>query len=194
MKKKIVVAVAAACMLFTAGCGNDEKVIQGDVQNVVTGEEQSEGTQEEGSGGQEEPKEAAAKGYVFIYNDVAVEIDADAAPVVEGLGESVSYFEAASCAFEGLDKVYTYNGFELDTYPAGEEDRISAVVIKDDSVSTAEGVSIGDSLAKVEETYGSDGVSEGGMIVYQKDGMKLCFILQDDAVVSIEYRTTVLQE
>ncbi len=32
------------------------------------------------------------------------------------------------------------------------------------------------------------------MLVYAKDGMKLCFILQGDEVVSIEYRSTVLEE
>ena len=30
------------------------------------------------------------------------------------------------------------------------------------------------------------------MLVYEKGGMKLCFILKDDAIVSIEYRSTVL--
>ncbi len=30
------------------------------------------------------------------------------------------------------------------------------------------------------------------MLVYSRDGMKLCFILQEDSVVSIEYRSTAL--
>ena len=94
---------------------------------------------------------------------------------------------------EGIDKTYTYSGFELDTYPQGEVDHISAVVFKDDSVATAEGICIGDTREKLEEAYGA-GTEEGGMLVYAKDGMKLCFILQGDEVVSIEYRSTVLEE
>ncbi len=68
---------------------------------------------------------------------------------------------------------------------------VSAVILKDDSVSTAEGICIGDSLEKLLEAYG-EGVQENGMLVYSRDGMKLCFILQEDSVVSIEYRSTAL--
>lgn len=192
--RKLFVAFLAVGMLFVAGCGNEEKVIQGNVQNVVTGEEQPGDAGEEQQGRQEKNENGAPKGYVFTYNGTVVEMDAKAESVVEKLGEPASYFEAASCAFEGLDKVYTYSGFELDTYPVGDADHISAVILKDDSVATTEGVSIGDSLEKLEQAYGTDSSSEGGMLVYGKDGMKLCFILQDDEIISIEYRSTVLEE
>ena len=110
---------------------------------------------------------------------------------MEALGEPVSYFEAASCAFEGLDKIYTYNSFEIDTYPSQDRDLVSAVILKDDSIATAEGVCIGDSLEKLQEVYG-EATLENGMLIYAKDGMKLCFIMQDDSVISIEYRSTAL--
>lgn len=134
------------------------------------------------------------RGYVFIHQDVVIEIDADAAPILEKLGEANSYFEAASCAFNGLDKMYTYGSFELDTYPVDDKDYVSMVLFKDDSIATAEGVSIGDPAEKVTEVYGKDAAKENGMIVYQKDGMKLCFIVENGSVSSIEYQTTVLDE
>lgn len=192
--KKLVVMFLAAGLLFVAGCGDEEKVIQGNVQNVVTGEEQPKDAGDGQEGARGEKESSAPKGYVFTYNGTVVEMDAKAAPVVEKLGEPGDYFEAPSCAFEGLDKIYTYSGFELETYPVGDEDHISAVIIKDDSVATAEGVSIGDSREKLEQTYGTDSSLESGMVVYGKDGMKLCFILQDDEIISIEYRSTVLEE
>lgn len=190
--KKLTVMLMAAGLLLITGCGNDEKVIEGNGSSVVEG---SQETQEDGEADQEsQPQEdVSGKGYIFNHKGTAVEIDAKAAPVLEALGEPASYFEAPSCAFEGIDKTYTYSGFELDTYPQGEEDHISAVVFKDDSVSTAEGICIGDTREKLEEVYGS-GSEEGGMLVYAKDGMKLCFILQGDEVASIEYRSTVLEE
>lgn len=193
--KKWIMLLSAAALLSVAGCGNDEKVIQGNVQNVQTGEETPDDVQDQNQGQESrEEEEGDPKGYVFVHNGVTVEMDAEASAVVEALGEPDSYFEAASCAFEGLDKTYTYSGFEVDTYPAGDEDRISAVIIKDDSVATAEGVRIGDSLEKLQEAYGSESSKEGGLLVYAKDGMELCFILQDDAIVSIEYMSTVLEE
>lgn len=134
------------------------------------------------------------KGYAFIYHDVVIEIDADVASILEELGEANSYFEAASCAFNGLDKMYTYSSFELDTYPVDDKDYVSMVLFKDDSIATAEGVSIGDPAEKVTEIYGEDAAKENGMLVYQKDGMKLCFIVENGSISSIEYQTTVLDE
>lgn len=184
MKKLAAVLLMVACMAFMAGCGDDEKVIGGDSKNS-----QPEG----GSQGAESGGETDYKGYVFNYSGTLVGVDADAAPIIKALGEPASYYEAASCAFEGLDKTYTYRGFEIDTYPEGDKDYVSAVVLKDDSVQTAEGICIGDSREKLQQKYG-DGATEGSALVYAKDGMKLCFILQNDEIVSIEYRTTVLEQ
>lgn len=188
--KKLAALLMAASMLFMAGCGDDEKVIDGSGQNSQPGTAQSGAVQD----GQQEDKTTGSKGYVFVYKGTTIEVDADVAPIVEALGEPASYFEAASCAFEGLDKIYTYSGFELNTYPSGEKDQVSAVVFKDDSVSTAEGVCIGDTLEKVQQVYGEDGTEENGMLVYAKDGMKLCIIMKDGSVASIEYRSTVLEQ
>lgn len=200
MKKSIVILIASG-MLWVSGCGgNSEKVIEGEVQNVVTGSESVQSVESEAAELQtadEQTDDNAystnSKGYVFTINETVVEVDTDAANVIEKLGEPISYFEAPSCAFEGLDKIYTYNSFEIDTYPTGDMDHISAIIFKDDSVLTTEGIGIGDSMEKLEQTYGSDFVREGGMIVYSKDDMKLCFILQEDAIISIEYRSTVLE-
>ena len=192
MRKKILAMTMAAGLLL-AGCGDSEKVIGGDVVNVTTGSrsEESAGAQEGTTAQAPQAETVASRGYVLTVNNVTVEVDAEAAPIVEALGEPVSYFEAASCAFEGLDKIYTYNSFEIDTYPSQDKDLVSAVILKDDSIATAEGVCIGDSLEKLQEVYG-EAAQENGMLIYAKDGMKLCFIIQDDSIISIEYRSTAL--
>lgn len=180
--KKLAALLMAVSLLMLAGCGNDEKVIGGSGQN-------SDSQQSGGAAGTSQD----AKGYVFTYNGTAIAVDADAAPIVASLGEAASYFEAASCAFEGLDKIYSYSGFDLNTYPSGDKDLVSAIVFRDDTVSTAEGVCIGDTLEKVKQVYGEGYTEEDGMLVYEKDGMKLCFILKED-VAAIEYRSTVLDQ
>ncbi len=191
MKKKVAVWVVCAAVLLT-GCGSGAKTITGDVKTLGGGNEEEEvESGEKEAGVSEKP---AQKGYVFIYNDVVMEMDADASSAIEQLGEPNSYFEAPSCAFEGVDKKYTYGSFELDTYPEGEKDYISAVVFKDDSITTPEGVGIGDSREKLAEAYGDGGTEELGMTVYRKDDMKLCFIFKEDSIISIEYRSTILDE
>lgn len=192
MKKWMTVLLTVAIVAVLTGCGSSEKVIEKE-QTQTSGEVKTENNNEvqESDTVQEE---TSVKGYVFKQQDVVIEIDAEAAAVIDALGEPISYFEAASCAFEGLDKMYTYNSFQLDTYPMNDVDYVSAIVFKDDSITTAEGVAIGDTRAKVEEAYGTVYEEQGSMIVYSKDGMKLCFIFEGDTVASIEYTTTVLDE
>lgn len=197
MKKKIMMLCLSMVLLLTGCGGSDVKTIEGEAQAATTGKAAEAEVQEQGDAkAQEEVQEAEAayKGYAYIHNGVTIEIDAEAAPIIEALGEADSYFESPSCAFEGIDKTYTYGSIEIDTYPTDDKDYISAVIFKDDSVTTTEGVCIGDSLDKVKEVYGEGGEGAGGMVVYEKDGMKLNFIIQDNAVAAIEYASTVLDE
>ncbi len=198
MKKWITVLCTVSLVAMLTACGgSDEKVIE---KNPTQASQEANNKATQDNGGEvqntqkEEVKDTAPKGYVFKQGDVIVEIDAEATPIVQALGEPISYFEAASCAFEGLDKMYTYNSFEVDTYPIEDKDYISAIIFKDDSITTAEGIAIGETKAGVEAVYGTDYEEQGSMLVYQKDGMKLSFIFDGDTVTSIQYATTVLDE
>ena len=194
MKKKIAI-LCVGMMVLLAGCGgSDAKVIEGEAQVATEQKEEAEAVVSDDTASAQEQETPSYKGYAYIYNDVVIEIDADAAPIIEALGEADSYFESPSCAFEGIDKMYTYGSIEVDTYPMEDKDYISSIIFKDDSITTLEGVGIGDSFDKVKEVYGEDGTGEGGMMVYEKDAVKLCFIIQDDTVAAIEYRSTVLDE
>ncbi len=115
-----------------------------------------------------------------------VKIDADMADVLKALGEPLSYFEAASCAFDGLDKTYTYSGFEICTRPDGDKDYVNSIRLTDDSVTTSEGIYIGCTVEDVLEKYG-DGTNTATLISYTDNNTTLNFILQNGIVVSIEY-------
>ena len=56
----------------------------------------------------QEEQEKPTPTYAYQSGDVKIAIDADAAPILAALGEWRDYSESASCAFTGLDKVYTY--------------------------------------------------------------------------------------
>lgn len=144
-------------------------------------------------GGDPKPTEQAAGPYAFpvaAADGYVVELNSDMAQVLEKLGEPVSYFEAASCAFDGLDKTYTYAGFTITTRPDGDKDYVNDILLTDDTVTTAEGVRIGSSLSDVTAAYGKK-EPDGTALIYDREGVTLLFILDGDKVMSIEYYPAV---
>ena len=123
---------------------------------------------------------------VLTYQGCALPANADFAPILGYLGEPASYFEAESCAFEGLDKTYTYDGVEIVTYPDGDVDRISFVRILTSAVSTPEGITIGATPEDVAAAYGEEGAS-GQQYSYEDGDCILSIIFQDGKAVSVEY-------
>lgn len=125
--------------------------------------------------------------HLFFAGDVKIQMHAPAAPVLEALGEPMSYTEETSCAFEGLDKTYYYNGFYLQTYPLGDGDYIYSLWLVDDTNSTPEGIYIGCSQADVEAAYGADSYNGSNAYVLTGDTSKLTIILEEGIVSSIQY-------
>lgn len=123
----------------------------------------------------------------FTYNGVEIALNVKAEPVLAALGDAVTYTEETSCAFEGLDKTYGYDGFYLQTYPSEEGDMVFGFWFVDDTVATAEGISIGDLEADVLEAYGSE-AQEGPLFMVTQDGGKLSILLTDGMVSSIQYQ------
>ena len=130
--------------------------------------------------------------FSFTYNGIKITLGAEAAPIIDALGEPRSYTEEPSCAFEGLDKTYGYGSFELDTYELEGKDYIAGVFFCDDLIETPEGVCLFETKADMTKAYGENYVEEMGMLVYEKEGMKLKFILEGNEITSIEYSSTVL--
>lgn len=130
-------------------------------------------------------------GYAFEHGDISIYMNTDVVPVIDALGESIHYFEAESCAFKGLDKTYTYAGFEITTYPSGDYDYISAIDLKDDTVSTPEGVFLGATVDDMIAAYGEEYIESAGSYTYTKDDSKLQFIVMDDEIIAITYLADV---
>jgi len=191
MKKLVIVLMF---VLVIAGCGKENNVENESSTNVEQqGIRSEEGnSNENGNNSAEGTKASEVKGYVFEYNGVKIGMDMEAAPIVSALGEPASYFEAPSCAFEGLDKKYGFGSFELDTYEKNGKDYISCIFFCDDLIETPEGVCLFETKADMIAAYGEGFKEESGMLVYEKDGMKLKFILEGDEITSIEYASTVL--
>ena len=107
--------------------------------------------------------------------------------LLEWLGEPESYFEAASCAFDGLDKFYTYPGFELTTYPVGEQDVISEIYFTSADLTTPEGVGPGDTYEDMVAAYGEEYTENFGQYTYTDGDTMLIITIENDAIFSVSY-------
>ncbi len=117
-------------------------------------------------------------------------MDDEAKPILEKLGDPpFGTFESPSCAFQGIDRTYYYNGFEVYTYTEGDDDKeyFFTVRLMSDAVSTTEGVSIGDKAEKVIETYGKEYTETSNQYVYADQNSKLSFKIVNGEVTDIEY-------
>ena len=128
--------------------------------------------------------------YTFV-TDAGVEIsmDQDASEVLEQLGKAESYYEAQSSSHQGKEKVFTYDGFELSTYPSGGSDYVKSIWFLNEETVTPEGIHIGSTIDEMKEAYGDDYTEENGKYQYVSDEGILAFYTKKGAVSGIEYKS-----
>ena len=114
-------------------------------------------------------------------------------PILDALGEADSVFESPSCFFDNLiDRKYSYNSFELSTFPDENEiDYLQSITFKDDSVSTPEGVSVGDPVDRMKSTYGADFKESREIYTYTKGRTMLKFGAENHILIAITYEYMV---
>ncbi len=168
MKRFLCLLVALLAMLSFSACQKQDKTDPSD-------------TSDNG--------DPAEKTYTFVIESLEIAVDAPADELLAALGAPKDYSESPSCAFSGLDKVYIYSGFRVQTYPLNGKDYIHSIAITDDSVATRKGISIGATREQVLAAYPSpDEQSETSLIYHSKSrNMSLQFILRDQAVTNIQY-------
>lgn len=179
MKKKLVMFVLALSCVCMCACESS---------NNGTGASDNKNSEADSSKDNAPVNEAS---FVFTYEGMELSVNEDIESVVEKLGEPVSYYEAASCAFEGLDKIYTYASFQLDTYPQDGKDMLASIYFKDDLVQTTEGISLYMTKDDMIKAYGEASTVNDNEYIYEKGNGRLRFILKDDEIISIEYQTKV---
>lgn len=127
------------------------------------------------------------QGYVFKSNETAVVMGAEAAPILQALGAPSETFEQDSCAYQGKDIVYLYDGFEVSTYPVNGKECIASVYITSDKVSTPEGIKLGSSYEDMVKAYGKSYKEENGVYRYTSGTAELAVYTTKKMVDAIEY-------
>ncbi|MCL2425376.1 MAG: hypothetical protein FWD05_03455 [Oscillospiraceae bacterium] len=131
----------------------------------------------------------APDAFAFIFRDVLIEMNQDVSQVISALGDPDGEFEAPSCAFDGIDRIFAYPGIQIYTYPLDDSDFIHTVAFFDDSIRTTEGgIRLGANIQAVIDVYGDDYEYEVGMYTFTRGRTVLEFLTDDGIVIGISYR------
>ncbi|MFI3324898.1 MAG: hypothetical protein R3Y35_01840 [Clostridia bacterium] len=186
MKKILMFTMIAVFTMTLTACSSDT-----DTQTDVNEDTSSENVENEEDEIEQENEEDITiddeENIIFTYGGVDIQMGVNFADVYDDLGEENSYFEAASCAFDGLDKIYYYSGIEISTYPEGDEDFVSVISLKDDTIETDAGVYIGMNIDMALELQGSDYTVDGVAYTYSFANSYLTFFTEDDTIIAITY-------
>jgi len=189
--KKLGLVLLIIITLFTiAACGNDNAPNgppEGEQPVNTPGEENGPDVDEPDPPSTSNPSGNDA--FFFKIGDFIIHMDDNIDDVISNIGEPLGKFEAESCAFEGIDIIFSYPGIQIYTYPAGENNFIHTIGFFDDSVRTAEGgIRLGSSIQSVLDVYGNDYSYETGVYRFTRGLTVLEFLIEDDSVRGITYR------
>jgi hypothetical protein len=138
-------------------------------------------------------QETAMPAYEKLYiqlGDLRIGIFDDANIVLSALPPPIGTFEAESCAYQGMDSFYYYDGFQLMVNEIDGARQVTSIGIKDDLFKTPQGVRFGLSRARVKELMAPldlEMIEDGDILQYIdcKTVLKLRFDL--DKLVAAEY-------
>lgn len=182
MRKLIVLVISFIVIVGLSGCESDTpaspEVISGETSTTAADNNETSEAVDEG----EEAEE-----YSFSFNGNSVKPNQNLASAIEDLGEGYTYFESPSCAFQGLDMIYTYTSFVVRSYNNGQEDVVGQIELMDDLVKTTEGIGIGDSVDDVIATYGEATSTTDVAYIYVLGDTSIRFNIEGDLVTGITY-------
>jgi hypothetical protein len=188
MKKTVLLILLLALSACGGGAGEDAPEVSAPDGFAFTAGAETETAAARGpasAAGDETEAHPNAGGFVMNYNGFNIYMDEDMERVMAKIGEPRHVFEAPSCAFDGIDRIFTYPGIEIRTYPGGERDFVHTVDYKDDSHATPEGIFLGSSLNDVKAAYGTDYEQELGQYRYFRGRTFLSFLVDDGGMVIV---------
>ncbi|MDR1733838.1 MAG: hypothetical protein LBR73_03045 [Oscillospiraceae bacterium] len=175
MKKALLAFITAALLLTTASCGESTGAPES-----TTAADSSVTTLAADS---KEPS-----GFYFTAAGTDVLPGTSPSGILEALGEQTDPpFIAPSCAFQGDDKTYFFPGYEVRVNEEDGAEFIYTISLKDDSVTTPEGIYIGAPRSDVIAAYGEPLKEQNGVLVYTKGTTNLEIALTDETVSQILY-------
>lgn len=185
MKKSaaVILSVSMAGMMIFTGCGTGKA----GENRADTGQSKDSAQSDNTGSGTGADAQDTTGGYVFAAGSTQIAIGAEMSGIEAALGEPEDKQEMPACAGEGITTQYNYSDFQIHTNTKDGKELVWSIILNNENASTPEGIGLSDSKEDIVSAYGSDYKEDCGIITYQKDGVRLMFIMDKDAVLTIQY-------
>ncbi len=185
MKKLLIIVLILLMGVVFIGCGQaDDGVTVDPNANVPdTGDETPEDNKTEDNQTQAEQSD----NLYYETNGVQIHTYDLADDVFTSIGKANGTFEAPSCAYQGSDFFYYYDGFQLTVNEVDGADHVTIIMIVDDTVAIPQGVKIGDTEETMLQMMGDDYTNKNGLYEFVSGNTTLQIQVKEGSVVSIMY-------
>lgn len=184
-KTKIITAAIGLCMAASlmAGCG-----IKGGSTGETAAVQRLEGGQTQISIEASETEAMPEGKYRFSHNGFEIAPGSKVDSALLAFGDDYDRMEVASCAYQGVDIVYTYPGFTLYAYTDAGVEYINVIEVTNSLIDCG-GISVGDSLKKARDLYGEPTVGDDFGVLYHDGKTELQISTNgEDTIVAIVYK------
>lgn len=124
--------------------------------------------------------------FSITRQETVIALNAPAEPVLAALGAPFGYGEQRAADGKGVEKSYRFSGLDVRTYQSSDGERILDLLITDSGLETPQGISVGDSAARVRECFGENAIRENRCTV-QTASERMVLLLEHNLVASIQY-------
>lgn len=131
-------------------------------------------------------RETPTTHFSVTRQETVIALDAPAEPVLAALGAPFGYGEQWAASRKGVEKTYRFPGLDVRTYESSDGERILDMTITDSGLETPQGISVGDSAARVRECFGENAIQENRCTI-QTASEKMVLLLEHNLVTSIQY-------
>ena len=125
--------------------------------------------------------------YYVTYKDTKICPGEDAKGLLDAIGAPLSEKSNGNCGGQGEQMKYSYSSFDLYLLETVDgKVTVDQISLKDDLISTPEGISIGSSKSEVLDAYGDPSETTAKTLIYRKGKQVLTFKLDGDSVSAID--------
>lgn len=164
-----------------------DKNIEKESEGKISDKKETEQTREKVSSTTEADGKVTKEDFAVLVNGIRINLGTDINEVIEQLGEPDDYVQARSCLHEGDDKIYTYGGIIIYTYPQEKKDIVYIVEYTGEE-QTPSGIGLGSTIADLEKVYGNDYVEDAFFTVYELEtNATISLQLENEKVSYIEF-------